>query len=110
VSRCEACDAAIVWAKNDVTGRVAPVNRAVDPFGNVVLLAAQGQYHVLSAAALSYLRCEALFTEEPNELASLLIHTRHTLHFATCPKADHFRRCKKCRQSPCTCPTTKREP
>lgn len=90
MTRCEGCNAEITWFENEKTGRRAPVDLTPSPTGNVTLNFRAGTYRVLTKEEMS----PSLFGDE---------EPRFTLHFATCPQADHFRRCAKCHRSPCAC-------
>lgn len=90
--RCDGCEALIIWRHHQRTGKRAPVNPTPDPSGNVVLVG-DTEYRVLGKIERN--GPPAMFGDEAD---------RYTLHFATCPKADHFRRCGKCHKSPCRCP------
>lgn len=87
---CAGCGAEVKWAKNNNTGKSAPVNVTPDPNGNVYLWEDGATYQVLTSAE----------RQEPTD------QPRYTLHFATCPKASRFRRCNKCHKGPCACKRT----
>jgi hypothetical protein len=70
-SRCATCDARIVWATNDKTGKPAPIDAHPDPDGPVILLPGD-RYRVLTKA-------ERL--GEPVAVRTL----RYTNHWQTCP-------------------------
>lgn len=77
------CGAPIEWRVNDKTNKSAPVNQLPDPTGNVTL-PDDTHYHVLTKAELHAFDERSFFDgDEP---------VRYTLHFATCPNADKFRR------------------
>lgn len=69
---CRSCGQPVVWAAHHETGRLAPIDPAPNPAGNVVLLP-KGRYRVLSAG------------EQP-------VGDRFTSHFATCAHAPAWRR------------------
>ena len=73
--RCVACPAEVSWRTHVRTGTAALVNAEPDPAGNVVLIG-DDRYAVLTK-------------RERSEPGTVL---RHTLHFATCPRAKQFRR------------------
>lgn len=76
-TRCAGCHASIRWYPNVNTGKRAPVNVTPDANGNVVL--EDGNYRVLRKHEIGN---QPLF-DAP---------TRYTLHFATCPTPEKFRR------------------
>lgn len=96
MSYCDGCAARVLWLANDKTGKAAPVDPTPVPNGNVTVDFASSTYHVMTkkevVAADNGLG--DLFDPPPD---------RFTLHFATCPHADHFRRCHTCHKSPCVC-------
>lgn len=96
MARCQGCNAEVLWLENAKTGRRAPVNPSPDPSGNVVIEG--GRYRVLTKKEQA---------EPPVSLFDMgeAQGQRHTLHFSTCPNADHFRRCKTCHHTPCSCAT-----
>lgn len=97
MATCQGCGARVTWLRNVSTGGSAPVDPTPSPTGNVVM---RGDgYAVLTKAERAELDAgPTLFDAgEPTTL-------RYTLHFATCPHADHFRRCKVCHHTPCNCP------
>jgi len=79
-SKCRACEAPIRWAVTEATGKRIPLNAEADPEGNIYVdrWMADGTPVVIVVSDLADIpRCEAL---------------RYTTHFATCPRADEFRR------------------
>lgn len=104
---CRACSAPTLWAENPKTGRKAPVDSAPNPAGNVVLDRSGPTitFRVLTKAEMER------YDRAVEQLVPETVPTRYTLHFATCPNADEFRRCGKCHKTPCTCtPTTEGNP
>lgn len=94
MATCDGCDAEVRYLENDKTGKRAPVNVDPDPSGNVTI-PERGKYHVMTKAEKED-AAPSLFDAGPPT-------DRYTLHFATCPRANHFRRCGTCHQSPCRC-------
>jgi hypothetical protein len=96
MASCQGCGATVFWKRNVKTGKAAPVDPEPSLTGNVVMEA--NGYRVLNKAELN--PPVTLFDAgEPERL-------RYTLHFATCPNADHFRRCGTCHKEPCVCRPT----
>lgn len=81
MNRCSACKAALVWALTP-TGAKAPVEEAVEPGGNVLMLRPAGLDAplavVLSQAALEHARERGV--------------PLHFNHFARCPEKEKFQR------------------
>lgn len=94
MSHCEGCAAPVEWRKHVTTGKAAPVDTTPTPDGNV-LLEGPGEYRVLTKREIKALDNPGLFDDDPPD--------RYTLHFATCPRAAHYRRCGRCRHTPCRC-------
>lgn len=77
-TQCRSCKAAIYFAVNVTTGKVMPIEVAVDPTGNVTLNRASGRARVHGGADLRHLRA----------------HHRDKLyrpHHAYCPNANAHR-------------------
>lgn len=71
MAACKSCGAAILWRRNPKTGRMAPIDAAASPRGNIGI---GPETYELCNAKLSRVECG-----EHNG--------HHTNHFATCPQA-----------------------
>ena len=74
---CKSCGAEIMWAKTQA-GRLAPVDAAESPDGNVFVAVCEGGP-------------TAFFPPAGTTIADA---TRHKSHFATCPNANAHRKPK----------------
>lgn len=97
VATCTGCGATVFWKRHHATDKAAPVNPDVDPTGNVVLDG--DHYRVLTKKEIAALDTPTLLDMGDPEVR------RYTLHFATCPASNQFRRCNKCHHTPCECST-----
>lgn len=70
--RCRSCGAPVIWRKHVRTGRPMPIDWEPSPKGNLVLLGADS-YGLVASGLEGSPGC-------------------HLSHFATCPKADDWRR------------------
>lgn len=95
MATCEGCGAQIVWRFAEGTGRRAPINAEPDPKGNIMVVRDTGAYRVLTKQAMADM--------EGTLFEQAVRNDRYTSHFATCPKAEHFKRCGKCHKTPCVC-------
>jgi hypothetical protein len=84
MATCRSCDAEIVWARNEQTGKLMPFDATPDPKGRWALDDAdEGE------------GLEAAETGRPAELVAYIdpmAGTRYTSHFATCPQASEWRK------------------
>lgn len=101
MSQCDACNKPVAWYRNDKTGKAALVDLEPYDDGNVTVDFEAGTYHVMTKAER-----EAADGADVLPMFRDGSERRFKLHFATCPKADHFRRCRKCRHTPCRCAGT----
>lgn len=76
VSRCRACDAPIVWAVTSA-GKQMPVDATPNVKGNIVLYEDRGGKPLALVVESGRVSSDA---------------PRYVSHFATCPKADQFRK------------------
>lgn len=75
--RCKSCGALIMWAKNERTGRAAPIDVVPDEGGNVLMLDPDEDgvwYRVLNK-------------EQRDKVNEPL----RTSHFQTCPQANNWK-------------------
>lgn len=72
MAKCRSCEAEIVWATSERTGKPMPLDATPTANGNMVMIAGKARG----------------YTEEDAKLH----RDRYTSHFATCPDADKFRR------------------
>lgn len=97
MARCETeaggCGAEIEWRFHARTGKRAPVDKYPTPDGNV-RLHKDGTYDVITKKERT--AATDLFADDDEP--------RYKLHFASCPNAQRFRRCKRCHRTPCQCP------
>lgn len=94
MATCRGCGKPVIWLPNSKTAKKAPVDPDPVEGGNVVI---EGKgdarvYRVLTKKELA--QGGSLFEPDPD---------RHTLHFATCSEAAHFRSCRTCHKTPCVC-------
>lgn len=75
MASCRACGAPIKFAQHVSTGKAHPVDETPSQEGNLVLFHEHGVLMVRHA-----------------KLPDDQLRPRHKSHFATCPKADSFRR------------------
>jgi hypothetical protein len=80
IESCRSCRRAIIWAKNVVSGRLAPIDAAPSAAGNVHLTSRQGipSYAVLGPPAIA-------------AMSSTVQARLRTSHFASCPDANRWR-------------------
>lgn len=76
---CESCGAAITWARTRA-GKAMPVNAEPDSYGNLLLTEHRGEARV----GILLARQAAAARAEGSRL--------HLSHFATCSRADQWRR------------------
>ena len=88
------CGATVIWLKPVNGDRPAPVDPQPVPDGNVVI-PRPGFYKVLTKREIDNYNNPGMLDDPAPP--------RYKLHFATCPNAEHFRRCKKCHETPCQC-------
>jgi hypothetical protein len=74
LSTCRSCGAPVYWLKHATTGKLAPVDAAPNPSGNVTVDPAAGTYTVLGTAGA---RADT---------------ARYTSHFMPCPQCRTWRR------------------
>ncbi len=73
MAACKSCSAPILWLRNPKTGRMAPIDAASRPNGQIGVDLERQEY-ALCPAAMSRVECG--------------VHAHHhTNHFATCPFA-----------------------
>ena len=76
-SRCKSCNAPIIWAQNESTGRAMPIDADPVDGGNVLILDPEPDgiwFRVLNKEEVAKM-------QEP----------LHTSHFQTCPNAGEWR-------------------
>jgi hypothetical protein len=78
---CRSCQAPVLWLKNIVTGKPAPIDAEPAPNGNIRVDVAGEYYSVVAGQD----RADALERGDP----------LHTNHFATCPQARSWKGGKK---------------
>lgn len=79
IDKCKACQAPIMWAETSA-GKAIPIDVSAAADGNIVLYPGPGSGKLI-----------ALFGEKALSGST----ERYKSHFATCPRADHFRKPRK---------------
>jgi len=79
MAACKSCGAAILWRRNPKTGRMAPIDAAASPRGNIGV---DTESYALCNAAMGHVECA-----EHRE--------HHTNHFATCKFANLHHRSRR---------------
>lgn len=94
--RCSGCDALMFWAVSEKSGARMPIDAVPTSDGNITLDFGTDPptAHVMTKRQIVNLTQGSLLDPTPE---------RFTSHFATCPRAELFRRCGKCHHTPCVC-------
>lgn len=87
--RCKTCGAPVVWAANESTGRLAPIDAAPDSNGPVLLLP---QVYVPGQPSR---RAYRVLTKAQRERPLEVGERRYTNHWQTCPDRESWKARKR---------------